>query len=133
MANILLVDDDVLVVQSILRALTSKGHMVVTASNGIEGLERFTKDRFDLVITDIIMPDQEGLGMIMEMRRSVPATKIIAMSGGGRCGNLEFLTMAGELGAMATLKKPIRLEEFHRVLNECLAEGRGTKKVLLED
>jgi DNA-binding NtrC family response regulator len=71
--------------------------------------------------------------MIMEMRRSVPATKIIAMSGGGRSGNLEFLRIATKLGAMATLKKPIRLEEFNRVLNECLSEGRGTKDVLLQD
>jgi DNA-binding NtrC family response regulator len=133
MANILVVDDDVLVVQSISRALTGDGHTVVTASNGIQGLARFSKGRFDLVITDIIMPDHEGLGMILEMRRSAPTTKIIAMSGGGRSGNLEFLRMASELGAMATLKKPIRLDEFKRVLNECLSEGRGTKTMLLHD
>jgi DNA-binding NtrC family response regulator len=131
MAKILVVDDDVLVVESLMRALTGKGHTIVTATTGVEGLAMFAEGGFDLVITDIIMPDQEGLGMILEMRHMAPSTKIIAMSGGGRTGKLEFLTMARELGAMATMKKPIRLEEFHRVLNECLAESPTTKDAVL--
>ena len=121
MANILLVDDEPLVVDTLSSAMESKGHTVVTASNGIEGLRRFVEGRFDLVITDIIMPDKEGIGLIMEMRRVLPTVKIIAISGGGRTGNVEFLKMAVELGAVATLKKPIRLAEFFNVLNECLA------------
>jgi YesN/AraC family two-component response regulator len=127
MANILLVEDEPLVSDTLSSALESKDHSVVTASNGVQGLVRFAEGAFDLVITDIIMPDQEGLGMIMEMRRVLPAAKIIAISGGGRTGNVEFLKMAANLGAMATLKKPIRLAEFFKVVNECLSGGRGTE------
>ena len=132
MTNILLVEDEPLVRETLLKALESKGHTVVEATNGVEGLTRFAERPFDLVITDIIMPDKEGIGMIMEMRRIMPTAKIIAISGGGRTGNVEFLKMAEKLGAMATLKKPIRLAEFFRVLNGCLAEGRGTGEVLLQ-
>ena len=121
MANMLLVEDEPLVTDTLSSALESKGHSVVTASNGIQGMMRFAERPFDLVITDIIMPDQEGIGMIMEMRRVTPTAKIIAISGGGRTGNVEFLRMAEGLGAMATLKKPIRLAEFFKVVNECLS------------
>ena len=121
MANMLLVEDEPLVTDTLSSALESKGHSVVTASNGIQGMMRFAERPFDLVITDIIMPDQEGIGMIMEMRRVMPTAKIIAISGGGRTGNVEFLRMAEGLGAMATLKKPIRLAEFFKVVSECLS------------
>jgi YesN/AraC family two-component response regulator len=120
MAHILLVDDEPLVVEALSTAITNKGHTVVTATNGNEGMEQFTKGAFDLVITDIIMPDKEGIEMIMEMRRQAPGTRIVAISGGGRTGNVEFLHMAKKLGAIATLKKPIRLAEFYETLEQCL-------------
>ena len=103
-------------------AITSKGHMVVTATNGIEGMQKFSAGKFDLVITDIIMPDKEGIELIMEMKRHTPGVKILAISGGGRTGNVEFLKMATKLGAVASLKKPIRLAEFYKVLSQCLGE-----------
>jgi YesN/AraC family two-component response regulator len=128
MANILLVEDEPLVSETLASAMKSKGHVVVTAGNGVEGLKRFAEQRFDLVVTDIIMPDKEGIEMILEMRRHKPDTRIIAISGGGRTGNVEFLKMAGSLGAMATLKKPIRLAEFLSVLNDCLGRPNGAPK-----
>jgi DNA-binding NtrC family response regulator len=128
MASILLVDDEVLVRGALLQALQSKGHEVVCATNGVEGMARFAERQFDLVITDIIMPDKEGIGMIMEMRRITPAIKIIAISGGGRTGNVEFLRMAQQLGAMATLRKPIRLSDFLKVVNDCLAGNQAVDR-----
>jgi hypothetical protein len=66
----------------------------------------------------------------MEMRRKAPDTKIVAISGGGRTGNVEFLKMARELGAMATMRKPIRLAEFFVVLDECLGDKFGETKAV---
>ena len=126
MAHILLVDDEPLVVEALSNAIVKKGHTVVTAKDGNQGMERFVEGKFDLVITDIIMPDKEGIEMIMEMRRHAPHTRILAISGGGRTGSVEFLQMAKKLGATATLRKPIRLAELYQTLEECLGKpGRS--------
>jgi len=126
MANVLLVDDEPLVVEALSSAIRSKGHTCVTASDGIEGLKKFSQTCFDLVITDIIMPEKEGIELILQMRRKMPDTRIIAISGGGRTGgNIEVLRMAEQLGAMASLKKPIRLDEFFSVLDRCLNASGG--------
>ncbi len=130
MAHILLVDDEPLVRDALASALENKGHSVVKAANGLEGLKRFSERSFDLVVTDVIMPDMEGIGMIMEIRRKAPDTKIIAISGGGRTGNIEFLKMARELGAMAIMKKPIRLAEFYSLMDECLNRKPDPPKTL---
>jgi YesN/AraC family two-component response regulator len=126
MPNILLVDDEPLVIETLANAITSKGHAVVTAANGVEGIKKFSEGKFDLVITDIIMPDKEGIEFIMELKRRAPGVKIVAISGGGRTGNVDFLKMATKLGAVASLRKPIRLAEFYRVLSESLGEPLST-------
>jgi YesN/AraC family two-component response regulator len=123
MARILLIDDESLVVETLSHAITSKGHTVVTAANGVEGMKKFSEGKFDLVITDIIMPDKEGIELIMELKRHTPSVKIVAISGGGRTGNVEFLKMATKLGAVASLKKPIRLAEFYSTLSHALGES----------
>ena len=123
MGHILLVEDEQLVAETLASAMVSRGHTVVTASNGIEGIKRFTEQAFDLVVTDIIMPDKEGIEMILDMRKFKPETKIIAISGGGRIGNAEFLRMAASVGAMATLQKPIPLAKFLSVLTETLSQS----------
>ena len=130
MANILLVEDDPLVRETLSTAIRTKGHSVVAASNGLEGLKHFEQGRFDLVITDIIMPDMEGIGMIMQLLSKAPETKIIAISGGGRTGGHEFLTMAERLGAAAVMKKPIRLADLHALLSKYLdRQPAGTATV----
>jgi YesN/AraC family two-component response regulator len=126
MAHVLLIDDEPLVVETLSNALTAAGHTVVTALNGVEGLKKYAAGNFDLVITDIIMPDKEGIELIMELRRQAPNVKIIAISGGGRTGNVEFLKMATKLGAVAALKKPIRLAEFYELLKTVL-DDRSAK------
>lgn len=123
MANILLVEDDPLVRDSLKAALESKDHQVATAANGLLGLKQYANAKFDLVISDIIMPDMEGIGMIRELRRTSPEAKILAISGGGRTGNSDFLDIAHRFGAMAVLQKPIRLAELFSVVNDCLARS----------
>lgn len=81
MANILLIDDEPLVVETLSNAITSKGHTVVTAANGVEGMKQFTQGKYDLVITDIIMPDKEGIELIMEMKRHTPASRLLLFLG----------------------------------------------------
>ena len=122
MANILVVEDDPLVLETLTAALESKGHSVASAPNGIVGLRQFAQSSFDLVISDIIMPDMEGIGMILELRRKNPEVKILAISGGGRTGNGDFLDVAKKLGAMAILQKPIRPAELFHTVDRCLAD-----------
>ena len=123
MAKILLVDDDPLVVESLLSAMESKGHTVVTASNGIKALKKFDQSAFDLVVTDIIMPEMDGIETILKMRCKRSNAKIVAISGGGRIGNVDYLEAAKKLGAIAVIEKPFRFEEFFKVLNDCLRES----------
>ncbi len=76
----------------------------------------------DLIITDLMMPGQEGLETIMEIRRLFPATKIIAMSGGGHAGVLDFLPVAAQLGAARTLAKPFTHDQLLATVREVLGE-----------
>ena len=120
MSCILLVDDhaEFLAVQKEL--LEDAGHTVVTAANGFKALAAVDAGVFDLVITDIIMPGNEGIETIIELRRRHPLLKIIAMSGGGRVGAMSYLELAEKLGAIHTLEKPfneaVLLEAIDTVL-----------------
>jgi DNA-binding response OmpR family regulator len=105
MAKILVIDDEP-ALRTMLRDSLEPEHAIVEAGNGIEGVRAFAADAFDLVITDIIMPDQEGIETIIEIRKMKPTQKIIAMSGGGRTKTVEFLKIAERLGASQVLKKP---------------------------
>jgi CheY-like chemotaxis protein len=119
MAQILLVEDNPAMLETLSFAMRAKGHSVVSASNGAEGIERFAAASFDVVVTDIIMPDLDGIGMIDEMRRMAPKVKIIAISGGGTAVEYDFLDAARKHGAMATLEKPFPISEFHSLLERC--------------
>ena len=105
-AKVLLIDDDQGALRTIEILLARLGHTVRTASDGREGLKLFNADPPDLVLTDIIMPDMEGIETIIEMRRARPGAKIIAMSGGGPMTKKSLLSMALKLGADAALAKP---------------------------
>jgi two-component system, OmpR family, response regulator CpxR len=105
--NILVIDDNASVRKAITLMLESGGHSVVGAKDGSEGMRFFESQHPDLVIVDIIMPDKDGIEIIREMRSTRPATPIIAMTGGGRLVNLDFLKMARAFGAADALAKPI--------------------------
>jgi len=125
MARILLIDDDRLVRQSIRLALSESGHHVEEAENGADGLERITVARPDLVITDLIMPEREGIETILAVRRIAPDLPIIAISGGGRIGPGDLLAAAKRLGATTTLRKPFDdvelIQQIERVLQPAKA------------
>ncbi len=124
MTKILVIDDDVIVRETIVQILEDGGYQVLSAEDGKRGMAAFRSERPDLVITDIVMPEQEGIQTITEMLKSKPGTKIIAISGAGRIGNTDFLKIAQALGAMDAIPKPFDPDELLTVVKNCLA-GRG--------
>lgn len=108
MTKILVIDDDALVRDLIAHILEIAGYLPVLASNGREGIARFKSDEPALVITDILMPEKEGIETILDIRRLRQDVKIIAISGGGVSGAVEFLDMAAKLGASAAIAKPFK-------------------------
>lgn len=123
MANILVIDDDRQVRNLLVIALNNAGHQTVSAENGAEGVRVYRAKPTDLVITDLIMPEKEGIETILELRREFPGVRIIAISGGGRQSGTDFLPMAGKLGARLTLAKPFTIQELYQAVNTVLGEA----------
>jgi len=110
---ILVIEDDDAVRRMIGRILISEGHEVIEAGNGKEGLDWLNKsENIELIITDIIMPDMEGLETIREVKNRLPQLKIMAISGGGRIDAQDYLAIASGLGADFTLRKPFIRQEL---------------------
>jgi len=106
MVRILVVDDDFQMREMLGVILERKGYDVKTASDGKSALQLQSSKPFDIVITDIIMPEKEGLETISELRRDYPRVKIIAISGGGRYQAESYLELATQIGADRVLVKP---------------------------
>jgi DNA-binding response OmpR family regulator len=122
MANILLVDDDAHLVKVQSVFLRRAGHTVSMAANGKEAMDLVADNDFDLVITDLIMPEKEGIETILELRRKLPKIKIVAMSGGGAWTDTrDSLAMARQLGASLTLAKPFSGEELIAAVAQVLS------------
>jgi DNA-binding response OmpR family regulator len=130
MARILLIEDDPTIRAVLRMSLTGIGHTVIEARNGKEGMGLFRQAGADLVITDIIMPDKDGLEVLKELRKTpVSPVKIIAISGGGVTQEAaDSLRMAKLLGAAKTLTKPFSNEVLIAAINELLpvAARKGT-------
>ncbi len=120
MPRILIIDDELHMLDVMKRMLNGFGYEVLEASDGNEGINLFREKPVDLVITDIVMPNKEGLETIKELKRDFPDVKIIAMSGGGRIGPDDYLKLASGLGADKILTKPIRRNEFLENIKELL-------------
>jgi len=126
MARILIADDDRVVRATMSYLLGTKGHDVVEAAGGREGLARIASEHFDLLIVDIFMPDMDGLETIKRVLNHVPALPILVVSGmtdgpgSGSTGLPDFLAMATKLGAVQSLRKPFRASEFLTAVNDCL-------------
>ncbi len=106
--RILIIDDDDLVLQIICEVVESFGYDVTSAPDGESGLEMLAKGPLpDIVVTDIIMPGLSGLEVIADVKRKFPGVRIVAMSGGGGSKAGDNLATAQELGADATLAKPV--------------------------
>ena len=122
MPSILLIEDDDLFRDALANALIERGYTVMQARDGDEGLRIFRVEPADLVLTDIVMPNKEGIATVEELRRDHPNLGIIAMSGGLAYQAPLYLKLAGALGANRTLRKPFDLPTLLTAIEEVLAE-----------
>ena len=116
--SILIADDDDLLRQSIREILESANYLVDEACNGNEALQALRKRTYDLFITDIIMPEKEGIETIFEARDLYPDLPIVSMSGGGRIDAFDHLNMASGIKIHATLQKPFQFKELLNLVQE---------------
>lgn len=121
MPTILLIEDDELFRVTLAEALTSQGYAVTQAEDGVEGVKLFKAAPTDLVLTDIVMPNQEGIATVRELRQVSATVGIIAMSGGLAKDAPLYLKLAGGLGADRTLQKPFPLTTLLEAVKEVLA------------
>nr|WP_298682221.1 response regulator [uncultured Dongia sp.] len=121
MASVLLIDDDDMIQATLKAALELAGYDVAIAGNGRDGLRQFSAHRPDIVITDIIMPEQEGIETILAIRKLDPTIPIIAMSGGSSLGSVDFLAAALSFGATRILNKPFGPKALVNAIRECMA------------
>ena len=122
MARILVIDDNDLMREMLREMLEEGGHDVVEAADGREGAELCRREPADVVITDILMPEADGLEVIRQLRGSFPDIKLVAISGGQTTGKVDYLTFAQELGAARTFRKPFHPHELLAAIEELLAE-----------
>ena len=120
MPRLLIIDDERLARLTLRKILERAGHEVMEASTGNEGLAMFRAKPCDLVITDIIMPEKEGIQTIIELKRDFPNARVIAMSGGGRTHNMDFLRLASKCGAERVLAKPFAMDDVSAAINDVL-------------
>ncbi|MFH2218502.1 MAG: response regulator [Pseudomonadota bacterium] len=118
--RILLIDDDSKIRKLFIQKLAGRGYEIIEACDGKEGLRLYHENRPDLVITDLVMPEKEGIEMITELKREFPNVKIIAISGGGRNVQDAYLHIAKSLGAERTFTKPIDWPELIKAVSELL-------------
>ena len=121
MARILVIDDDVEICTLTKRFLLLDGHEVDTAEDGAVGLKLTGRNQYDLVITDVVMPEQDGIGVVAELKRLQPHIRIIVMTGGGAKFSIsELLNITKFMKADRGLAKPLDFENLQVVVREVL-------------
>jgi CheY-like chemotaxis protein len=120
MTSILVVDDDNQARKTIINILKREGYELLGAPDWNVAIKRLKENPVDVVITDILMPEKEGLETIMELKQDFPSIKVIAMSGGGAIGQDEYLELARKFGADQTLAKPIGRQDLVSTVRELL-------------
>jgi len=108
MARILVIENDSALRAVVRQFLDEAGHDILEAEDGAAGMALFRADPVDLIITDLLMPNKEGIETILDLRRQAPDVRIIAMSGAEQAGGVDLLGYARKLGASHSLKKPFR-------------------------
>ena len=122
MATILIIEDEEPIRRLYQRVLGSAGYRVLEAGDGYEGERIYREEEPDLVITDLIMPDREGIELIRSLKKISPEVKIFAISGGGRIGPESYLPIALKLGAVRTFRKPVEIEDLLAAIAEELGD-----------
>jgi CheY-like chemotaxis protein len=119
--RIMVVDDDASIRRTLHILLSKAGHEVVQAADGLEAIKLWRAQAGDLVITDLHMPQKDGIETIIELLSHNPGIRIIAMSGGGQTKRLDLLGNLSLLGSVLTIEKPFTLAEMMAVVNRALA------------
>ena len=130
MARILVIDDDPTIRSLCTLALTNSGHEVATAGDGRDGIALLGRRTFDLVVTDLVMPEQEGISTIRSIRdlaRDLPILAISGSMGGEGRGGVDYLKLALSLGAQAALRKPFSPRQLVRAVEELLVAAPPPK------
>lgn len=112
MASILIVDDNRGLRRALGESLRHAGHHVRLAENGVDALAQYNSEPFDLVITDIYMPEMDGIELLIRIQHESPGVRVLVMSGGGYIARHKMLDDARHLGAVETIAKPFQPEEF---------------------
>ena len=120
MASILIIDDNAALREVLRVGLETAGHSIREMSNGRDGIRAFRKEPCDLVITDIYMPERDGLELIEALRRTHPCVKILAMSGAS--GTMDYLRKAQSLGAAMVIRKPFKMQAIVKAVGDLLGE-----------
>jgi len=124
LARILIIDDDPDVLRVLHNLFLAMGYSVEDAPDSATGIRKHHEKPFDLILTDIVMPDKEGISTIIELRHEYPDLKIVAMSGGGDFEPYGYLDIARRVGADRTITKPFSAKEILNVMNELLIPGK---------
>jgi DNA-binding NtrC family response regulator len=121
MAKILIVDDEEPIRTLVSKIVSKDGHETMEAEDGVHACETYQDAEIDLIITDLVMPKKNGIEMIMELKKSRPDVRVIAISGGsGFSGQIDLLSVAQLLGAKNIIKKPFTVDEIRVAVNEAL-------------
>ena len=121
--KVLLIDDDPALLELMAQAFTQAGYVTLTANNGRKGLGLVDSYQPDLVVTDIVMPEMEGIGAILQIKRKPRPPKIIAISGAGPGGRRDYLSWAKHLGADEVLAKPFRVSQILAISNRLIGKN----------
>jgi len=127
MAHILVIDDESFIRSLFGQFLEKSGHSVALAADGREGLQLIKQQKPDLIITDIMMPEMDGLELLMEIRKQHLEIPVIAISGGMKSQPANFLPQAQKFGAQRVFIKPINLAELFNAVNELLSKPSENK------
>ena len=120
MARVLIIDDDEAIRSVFARFLTGKGYDVVVAEDGRQGLRSLEEEPVDLVVTDIMMPEVDGLEVVMAIQGKDTSIPVVAISGGMHAMPMDFLPMAKKFGAVEVLYKPVELEDLLTAVESAL-------------
>jgi DNA-binding NtrC family response regulator len=122
MAKILIVDDEPQLRDMLRQMLQQDSHEVLEAENGIQGCQLYREHKPDIIISDLVMPEQNGIDMLLELKKEFSDLRVLAISGGGGItGSFDYLPIAKLIGAVQILKKPFGLQELREAVELTIA------------